>query len=94
MRLAEVDVVGLQPGRRGVDRVEDVLAGQATSLWPFGPVGPNTFVKISQRLTPLALQCLAQDRLHLGVGIDVGRVEPGDPGVEGGVEILKPDGPR
>src|SRR5207249_6999664 len=35
-----------------------------------------------QRLAPLTLQRLAEDRLGLGVGVDVGGVERGDAGVQ------------
>ena len=48
VRLVQVDVVGLQPAQRAVDRLHDVLAGQARRrCGPSGPVGQYTLVKIS-----------------------------------------------
>ena len=45
--LVEVDVVGLQPPQRAVDRLHDVLAATARGRCGPGPVGQKTLVKIS-----------------------------------------------
>ena len=46
--LVEVDVVGLQPAQRAVGGLHGcACATGRRSLWPLGPVGPKTLVKIS-----------------------------------------------
>jgi hypothetical protein len=81
VRLVEVDVVGLQPLQRAVDRLHDVLARQAAVVGP-GAGRPVDLGEDLQRLAPLALERLAEHRLGLGVGVDVGGVEGGDADVE------------
>src|SRR6266542_2392656 len=81
--LVDVDVVGLQPAQRAVDRLHDVLARQSPVVgsWSGGPVD------LGQDLQPLAPpsgQRAAQHRLRTRVGVDVGGVERGDPEVERG----------
>jgi len=49
VRLIEVDVVGLQPGERCVDRLVDVLGDRPLSFGPPGPVAPKTLVRLSRR---------------------------------------------
>src|SRR6478609_8164409 len=86
--LVEVDVVGLQALQRAVDRLHDVLAGQARVVLAARTGGPVDLGEDLQRLPPLALERVAEDRLGLGVGVDVGGVERGDAAVERGPHAL------
>ena len=85
MRLVQVDVVGLQPAQRAVDRLHDVLAGQAAVV-AAGAGRPVDLGEDLQPLAALALQRPAEDRLGPGAGVDVGGVEGGDAEVEGGAD--------
>src|SRR5207248_1738519 len=78
-----VDVVGLQPAQRAVDRFEDVLAGQSPVVAARSG-GPVHLGQDLQALAPLAGQRPAEYRLGAGTGVDVGGVEGGDAQVEGG----------
>ena len=83
VRLVEVDVVGLQPAAASRSTASMMcLRDSPRSLWPLGPVGPKTLVKISSDSRRSPLQRLAEHRLGLGVGVDVGGVEGGDAGVQ------------
>src|SRR5699024_5305819 len=72
MRLVEVDVVGLQPLARAVDRLADVLAGQPGVVVPLGAGGKVDLGEDLERLAPLALERLAEDDLGGGGGVGVG----------------------
>src|SRR5439155_5732108 len=83
VRLVQVDVVGLQPPQRAVDRFEDVLAGQAPVV--AARAGrPVDLGEDLQALPALPLQRPAEHRLRARTGVHVGRVERGDAQVEGG----------
>src|SRR3954451_5382386 len=83
MRLVEVDVVGLQPLQRAVDRLEDVLARQPAVVRA-GPGRPEHLGEDLETLPPFALQRATEHRLGLGAGVDVSGVEGSDAVVEGG----------
>ena len=80
--LVDVDVVGPQPAQRAVDRLEDVLAGQAAVVGALRAGGPVDLGEDLQALPPLPGERLAEDALGLAVRVDVGGVERRDPGVE------------
>ena len=88
VRLVEVDVVGLEPLQRAVDRLHDVLARQAGVVLAAGAGRPVDLREDLEALAPLALERLAEDRLGLGVGVDVGGVEGADAGFERGPDAL------
>ena len=58
VRLVEVDVVGLQPAQRAVDRLHDVLAGQAAVV----PARAGRPVHLREDLQALAALALARAR--------------------------------
>ena len=64
VRLVEVDVVGAEPAQRAVDRLQDVLAGQAVVVVPAGPGRPVDLGEDLQPLAALALRapCRARSR--------------------------------
>jgi hypothetical protein len=88
VRLIKVDVVGLQPGQRAVDRLEDVLAGQADVVVTLGPGRAEHLGEDLQRFTPFTLERLAEHGLGLGVGVHVGGVERRYAGVQGRAHTL------
>jgi hypothetical protein len=59
MSLVNIDVVGLQPGQRAVDRLHDVLPGQPDIVVSSRPDGPIDLGEDLQRLAPLALEGFA-----------------------------------
>src|SRR5699024_3166551 len=83
VRLVQVHVVGAQPPQRAVDRLQDVLAGQAGVVRPLRPGGEVDLGEDLQRLPPLPGQCGPEHLLGAGVGVGVGGVEGGDTGVQG-----------
>jgi len=61
-----------------------MLAGQPGVVGALRAGGPVDLGEDLQRGAPLALQRLAEHGLRRAVGVGVGGVERGDPGVEGG----------
>jgi len=78
VRLVDVDVVGAEPRERAVDRLHDVLARQAAVVVLAGAGRPVDLGEDLEALAALTLQRLAEHRLRLGVGVDVGGVEGRD----------------
>ena len=69
MRLVQIDVVGLQPGERCVDRLMDVLAGQSAVVRSTGSGRTEDFGEDLKALAPLARQRIAgSNRRVLGDG--------------------------
>src|SRR5215213_3278270 len=56
MRLIEIDVIGLQPAQRAVDRLQDVLARQTDIVVSFRTRGTEDLRENLQRLAPLTLE--------------------------------------
>ena len=83
VRLVEVDVVGAEPLSEPLIDSMMCLRDRPVSLWPAGAGRPVDLGEDLQRLAALALERLAEHRLGLGVGVDVGGVERGDARVEG-----------
>ena len=84
MGLEEVDVVGLQALQGGVQRLDDVLAGQAAVVG----VRPGRPVHLGEdldRVTPDPLEGTSEDGLGQTDGVGICRVERGDAGVERGL---------
>jgi hypothetical protein len=107
VRLVEIDVVGLKASERGVDGVEDVLAGEAPV--PRAGAGGARALGGHDELVAAAGQPAAQDLLGASdrlrgaaERIDVGGVEEGDAAlgrvVENGARrrlvALQPEGHR
>ena len=82
--LEEVDVVGLQPLQRGMERLHDVLARE-TAVVRVGAGGPVDLGEDLDGVAPHAFERTAQHRLGPPQGVDVGRVEGGDPRIERGL---------
>ena len=85
MRLVKVDVIGLEPPQRGVDRRMNVLAGQT------GVIRTRTgrIVDLGTNLKPVAAltgQGIAEDGLGPSICVHVGGIEGGDAGVESGLD--------
>jgi len=80
--LVEVDVVGTEAGEAVVDLRHDHLTGQARAVGS----GPHPAVDLGREhdVVPAGevAQRLADDLLAGTVGVDVGGVEEGDPGVQ------------
>jgi len=90
VQLVEIDIVGLQPLQRGVDRIQDVL--EAHALVPGPAPGAADALGGDDVVVALADQPIADD--FLGAAhrvaaaaerIDVGAVEEVDPALGGGV---------
>jgi hypothetical protein len=74
-----------EPAQRAVDRLHDVLAGQAAVVLPLAG-GEVHLGEDLQTLATLALEGLAEHRFGLGAGVHVGGVEGGDPVVQRGAD--------
>ena len=83
MVLVEVDVVGVQAAQAVFDRLQNPLARPAALFGVLADLHPE-FGGQHDFMAALA-QRLAEEFLRLRPAIDVGGVEQGDPGVEGGV---------
>src|SRR5687767_10319177 len=76
--LVEIHVVGLQSTQRGVDRLVNVLAGQAGVVRTLRAGGEIDLGEDLQALPAFAGQCVTEDALGLAVRVYVGGVEGGD----------------
>ena len=82
MGLVDVDVVGLQPPQRAVGGFHDVLARQAQIVVTLRSDRPEDLGHDLQRLSPLALERLAEDGFCPRVGVHIGSVEGADAGIQ------------
>src|SRR4029450_4523205 len=83
MRLVKIDVIGLEPPQRGVDRLMNMLAGQTGVI----RTGAGRVVDLGTNLKPVAAltgQGTAEDGLGPSICVHIGGIEGGDPGVESG----------
>ena len=84
VRLVEVDMVGLQPGQRFLDRLDHVARLEADLARRHfrAELGEHQHLgAVAARLHPVA-----QHRLGLALAIDVGRVDGGKSGIKKGVK--------
>lgn len=85
LELVDVEVVGLQPVERGVQRGDEVLAAQPGVVAPWS-VRPEHAAAQHEPVAALTVQCLRQRALGVTVAPGSGRGEQVDPGVERGVD--------
>jgi hypothetical protein len=91
VHLVEVDVVGLQPAQRGLDRPDDVAPrATGTEVVAVAPLHAHAELGGQHDLVAAALERGAQTFLGGTArgAVDVGGVEQGDAGVERGVDDL------
>ncbi len=85
--LVEIDVIRLQPLQAGLDGVHDMAARRAHIV----PSRPHPAVNLGRQDDVLAsdaeiLEGLAESPFGLASGVDVGRVEEIDPGIDAGFD--------
>src|SRR6476646_4675499 len=78
MSLVQIDIIRPQPQQAAIDRFHNMLARQPAIIRP-GPGRPVHLGKNLDPLPPLIRERLPQHLLRLGLGIDIGRIERGDP---------------
>ncbi len=83
--LVEVHVVGLQASKRGLARLHDVFARQATIVHTRSG-GPVDLREDLHSLASLAAKCCTHDLFGSGAGIDVRSVERRDSRIQCGVD--------
>ena len=73
VQLEEIDMIGLQPLKGGVARIDEMPAGGADIVRP--RAGAERRLGRDQHAVAPSLDCLAQDLLGGAVGVDVGAVK-------------------
>jgi len=89
MQQQDVQALGPQPFQAGLDRLDDVAAGQVVALGAVGIGETDAALALQHDALAqrgLTLEQRAEDRFGLAEGVDVGVIEQGDADVQRGLD--------